>query len=49
MWRIEKDTLEFVSDWVKVAAFQKPKPFVTQNKMLNPETGKVTDSYTVKP
>ena len=41
MWRIEKETLEFVSDWVKVAAFQKQKPFVTHNKVLNPDTGKI--------
>jgi len=40
LWKIEKETLEFVSDWVKVAAFQKQKPFATHNKVLSPEAGK---------
>ena len=41
MWKIEKDTLELVSDWVKAAAYQKQKPFVSHSKTLDPETGKV--------
>ena len=39
MWKLEKDTLELVSDWVKAAAYQKQKPFVSHNKTLDPETG----------
>lgn len=40
MWKIEKDTLNLVSDWVKVAAFQKQRPFVSHNKVLDAQTGK---------
>ena len=36
--------MELVSDWVKTAAYQKQKPFVSQNKVLDPETGKAYDN-----
>jgi len=42
MWKIENDTLELVSDWIKAAAFQKQKPFVSYHKVLDAETGNHT-------
>lgn len=48
LWKIEKDTLELVSDWVKAAAYQKQKPFVSQNKTLDPETGMACNNLIFK-
>ena len=47
LWRIEKETLMLVSDWVKTAAYQKQKPFVSQNKVLDAETGKTYDNLII--